>query len=204
MMFSEYAAKSQPQSGFNPANQPAAGVPSYIDNEHNYPFARKDSDKYVAPSNRTPDAQTANARAGQLMFRSDLVRSALTNTPHPDYHPMADSSKSGHQSGQGRGMVKPAYENVTSAEEYDRLAQARNRKTYDAASFCVEGPRRRLKSGPGWEGPAAYRNGEYSSERAEREWSTVVDISIPPPSLEPVSLSLSRSPLSKTPKQIFF
>ena len=42
------------------------------------------------------------------------------------------------------------------------------------------------------------------SEGAAREWSTVVDISIPPPSFKPVSLSLSRSPLSKTPKQVFF
>ena len=46
--------------------------------------------------------------------------------------------------------------------------------------------------------------GEYLSEGAAREWSTVVDISIPPPSFKPVSLSLSRSPLSKTPKQVFF
>ena len=46
--------------------------------------------------------------------------------------------------------------------------------------------------------------GKYSSERAAREWSTVVDISITPPSFKPVSLSLSRSPLSKTPKQVFF
>ena len=36
------------------------------------------------------------------------------------------------------------------------------------------------------------------------EWSTVVDISIAPHSLKLVSLSLSRSPLSKTPKQVFF
>ena len=43
------------------------------------------------------------------------------------------------------------------------------------------------------------------SER--REWSTVVYISIHPPSFKPVSLSLSRFPLSKTPKtpkQVFF
>ena len=36
------------------------------------------------------------------------------------------------------------------------------------------------------------------------EWSTVVDILIPPPCFKPVSLYLSRSPLSKTPKQVFF
>ena len=45
---------------------------------------------------------------------------------------------------------------------------------------------------------------EYLSEGAAREWSNVVDISIPPPSFKPVSLPLSRSPLSKTPKQVFF
>ena len=37
-----------------------------------------------------------------------------------------------------------------------------------------------------------------------REWSTVVKIFIPPPSFKPVSLSLSRSPLSEIPKQVFF
>ena len=31
-------------------------------------------------------------------------------------------------------------------------------------------------------------DGKYSSEGAAREWSTVVDISIPPPSFQPVSL----------------
>ena len=46
--------------------------------------------------------------------------------------------------------------------------------------------------------------GKYSSEGAAREWSTVVDISIPPPSFKSVSLSLSRSSLSKTPKQVLF
>ena len=45
---------------------------------------------------------------------------------------------------------------------------------------------------------------KYSSEGAAREWSTVVDISVPLPSYKPVSLYLSRSPLSKTPKQVFF
>ena len=44
--------------------------------------------------------------------------------------------------------------------------------------------------------------GKYLSEGAAREWSTVVDISIPSPSFKPVSLSFSRSPLSKTPKQV--
>ena len=42
------------------------------------------------------------------------------------------------------------------------------------------------------------------SEGAAREWSTVVDIFIPPLSSKPVLLSLSRSHLSKTPKQVFF
>lgn len=59
----------------------------------------------------------------------------------------------------GRALVKPAYELAQSNEDYERLAQARNRTTYDAASFCVEGPRRRLKRGPGWEGPATYADG---------------------------------------------
>ena len=48
--------------------------------------------------------------------------------------------------------------------------------------------------------------GKYSKrrERASRNGSTVVDIFIPPPSFKPVSLSLSRSRYSKTPKQVFF
>jgi len=46
--------------------------------------------------------------------------------------------------------------------------------------------------------------GKYSSERAAREWSTVVDISIHPPSFKLVSLSSPRSPLSKTPKHVIF
>jgi hypothetical protein len=46
--------------------------------------------------------------------------------------------------------------------------------------------------------------GKYSSEGAAREWSTIVDISIHSPSFQPVSLSLPRSSLSKTPKQVFF
>ena len=48
------------------------------------------------------------------------------------------------------------------------------------------------------------QKGKYLSEGAAREWSTVVDISISPPSFKPVSLYLSRSPLSKTPTQVFF
>ena len=48
------------------------------------------------------------------------------------------------------------------------------------------------------------RYGKYSSEGAAREWSTVVNISIHPPSFKPVPLSLSRSSLCKTPKQVFF
>jgi phosphoenolpyruvate synthase/pyruvate phosphate dikinase len=46
--------------------------------------------------------------------------------------------------------------------------------------------------------------GKYLSEGAAREWSTVVDISIPPPSFKPVSLSSPCSPLSKTPKHVIF
>ena len=48
------------------------------------------------------------------------------------------------------------------------------------------------------------RDSKYSSEGAAREWSTVIDISIPLPPFKPVELSLSRSLLSKTPKQVFF
>ena len=43
-----------------------------------------------------------------------------------------------------------------------------------------------------------------SEESVHREWSTVVDISITPPSFKPVSFSLSRFSLSKTSKQVFF
>ena len=42
------------------------------------------------------------------------------------------------------------------------------------------------------------------SEGAAREWSIVADISISSPSFKHVSLFLSRSPLSKTPKQVVF
>ena len=49
-------------------------------------------------------------------------------------------------------------------------------------------------------------NGKYSKrrERASRNGSTVVDISIHPPFFKLVSVSFSRSPLSKSPKQVFF
>ena len=47
-------------------------------------------------------------------------------------------------------------------------------------------------------------DGKYSSERAAREWSTVVDISITSFSFKLVSLSSPRSPLFKTPKQVIF
>ena len=46
--------------------------------------------------------------------------------------------------------------------------------------------------------------GKYLSEGAAREWSTVVDISITHPSFKRVPWSSPRSPLSKTPKQVFF
>ena len=52
------------------------------------------------------------------------------------------------------------------------------------------------------------KKGKYSKqrERASRIWkSTVVDISILPPSFKPVSLSLSRiSSILKQPKQVLF
>ena len=41
-------------------------------------------------------------------------------------------------------------------------------------------------------------------EALYREWSTVVDISIPPPSFKRVSVYFSRFPRSETPKQVFF
>ena len=41
-------------------------------------------------------------------------------------------------------------------------------------------------------------------ERASCNGSTVVDISIHPPSFKPILLTLSRYPQSKTPKQVFF
>ena len=43
-----------------------------------------------------------------------------------------------------------------------------------------------------------------AKERASRNGSTVVDISIPSPCFKPVSLSLSHSSLFRTPKQVFF
>ena len=49
-----------------------------------------------------------------------------------------------------------------------------------------------------------FTNGEYLSEGAAREWSTVVDISITAFSFKLVSLSSPRSPLSKAPKQVIF
>lgn len=148
-----------------PADHPAAGIHSHVDDERNYPYSRNDHESFVAPSNTlpTPTNSGAKTQVQQRMYRSDLVRSALTNTPHPNFQPMSDSAHSGHQSGQGRQLTTPVHEQATTSEHFDRLAQSRNRKTYDAASFCVEGPRRRLKSGPGWEGPPAYRNGESSS-----------------------------------------
>ena len=41
-------------------------------------------------------------------------------------------------------------------------------------------------------------------ERASRNGSTVVDVSMTLPSFNPVSVSLSRFSQSKTPKQVFF
>ena len=50
------------------------------------------------------------------------------------------------------------------------------------------------------------KDGKYLSEESVHRvyGSTVVEISIPLPSFKPVSLYLSRYPLSKTPKQVFF
>jgi len=51
-----------------------------------------------------------------------------------------------------------------------------------------------------------FKKGKYSKRRSVHRvyGSNVVDISIPPPSFKPVALFLSRSPVSKTPKQVFF
>ena len=48
------------------------------------------------------------------------------------------------------------------------------------------------------------RQVSIQSERAAREWSTVVDISTKPPSFKLVPLSSPRSPPSKTPKHVIF
>ena len=69
-----------------------------------------------------------------------------------------------------------------------------------AAAVAIE----RIWRGVTGRGEAEERR-KYSKRRsAHREWSTVVDISIRPSSFKPVLLPLSRSPLSKTPKQVFF
>ena len=69
-----------------------------------------------------------------------------------------------------------------------------------AAAVAIE----RIWRGVTGRGEAEERR-KYSKRRsAHREWSTVVDISILPPSFKTVSLSLSRSPLSKTtPTSLF-
>ena len=64
-----------------------------------------------------------------------------------------------------------------------------------------------LKYGEGLaEAAGANLRGKHSKRRSVHRVmeSTVVDISMTPPFFLPVSLSLSRSPLSKTPKQVFF
>ena len=53
-------------------------------------------------------------------------------------------------------------------------------------------------------GIGKYSSEGAASEGAAREWSTVVDISIKPPSFKLVPLSSPRSPLSKTPKHVIF
>ena len=69
-----------------------------------------------------------------------------------------------------------------------------------AAAVAIE----RIWRGVTGRGEAEERR-KYSSEGASiAQWSTVVSISIPPPSFKPISPPLSRSPLSKTPKQVFF
>ena len=50
----------------------------------------------------------------------------------------------------------------------------------------------------------ALLHGKYLSEGAAREWSTVVDISIKPPSFKLVTLPSPRFLPSKTPKHVIF
>ena len=101
MNFTSHAARGRPTSGYNPADQPAAGVSSMNDTVHDYPYSRRDNETYVASSNQIKTTTTGNSTTGKKMYRSDLVRSALTNTPHPDFIPVRDSARSGHSSGSG-------------------------------------------------------------------------------------------------------
>ena len=81
MMFSEYSRSTgAAPSGFNPANQAPAGVKSYVDQTRNYPMARQDNDPYIAKTNRHENFSGQHSYT-KRMHRSDLVRSALTNTP---------------------------------------------------------------------------------------------------------------------------
>ena len=104
MNFTSHAARGRPTTGYNPADQPAAGVSSMNDTVHDYPYSRLDNESYVATSNQRPTT-TTHGNTGKMMYRSDLVRSALTNTPHPDFVPVRDSARSGHSSGSGAYVV---------------------------------------------------------------------------------------------------
>ena len=80
-------------------------------------------------------------------------------------------------------------------EHYQQLAVAHERMVREAEEAAT------AASGTGFLGRYFKRRERVQS----RIWkSIVVDISITPPSFKPVSLPLSRSPLSKTPKHVFF
>lgn len=130
---------------------PAAGSRSSHESPHDYPYSRADGSSFSPGAVARPSAPSASNQIND----SSAVRDAITGRAH-----VAPTSASAQTS---RAMVKPLYEQAETPEDYARLAATRNRATYDAASFCVEGPRRRLKSGPGWEGPAAYRDGTPSA-----------------------------------------
>ena len=76
-----------------------------------------------------------------------------------------------------------------------RTAQERSKDKYEITYNTKGQPTKTLKK------TTASNSSEESVHRVYG--STVVDISIPPPSFKPIALPLSRSPLSKTPKQVF-
>jgi hypothetical protein len=155
------------------AGLPAAGAPSSRDQLHDYPYSRSDSSSFAAPGSNNSSSSSSGDRHGgghprphtfssaAAFHDSSAVRNAITGRTYLSTSESATTTTTKNSNMHtSRAMVKPAYALAETPEDYARLAATRNRATYDAASFCVEGPRRRLKSGPGWEGPAAYRNGE--------------------------------------------
>ena len=77
-----------------------------------------------------------------------------------------------------------------------RTAQERSKDKYEITYNTKGQPTKTLKK------TTASNSSEESVHRVYG--STVVDISIPPPSFKPIALFFSRSPLSKTSKQVFF